>query len=200
MFRTRVLRATLTLLLLVTLPIVSGAQEVTPSVTVSDQPIEDGTVTVDMVVAAGPGWIVIHIDEDGSPGPVIGQAAVEEGENEDVEVEIDEDQATDTLHAMLHDDLGTVGTYEFPGADVPVQLNGEIVMEPFQVQAQETPTPAMTPEATPEATPAATPEETPEPGVLPETGGFTPWALILVAAGAVALFSGVALASVRRPH
>jgi hypothetical protein len=200
MFRTRVLRATLTLLLLVTLPIVSGAQEVTPSVTVSDQPIEDGTVTVDMVVAAGLGWIVIHIDEDGSPGPVIGQAAVEEGENEDVEVEIDEDQATDTLHAMLHDDLGTVGTYEFPGADVPVQLNGEIVMEPFQVQAQETPPPAMTPEATPEATPAATPEETPEPGVLPETGGFTPWALILVAAGAVALFSGVALASVRRPH
>jgi len=195
------MRATLVLLLLAALPIVVGAQEVTPGVTVSDQPIEDGTVTVDEVVAAGPGWIVIHADENGSPGQVMGWSAVEEGTNEDVVVEIEEDQATDTLHAMLHDDLGTVGTYEFPGADVPVQVEGEVVNVPFEVQAQETPTPEETPEATPEATAEATPEATPEePGVLPETGGFTPWALLLVAAGAVALFTGLTLSSVRRPR
>ena len=193
MVPTRVVRATLVLLHLAALPMVVGAQEVTPSVTVSDQPIEDGTVTVDEVVAAGPGWIVIHADADGSPGPVIGWSAVEEGTNEDVVVEIEEDQATDTSHAMLHDDLGTVGTYEVPGADVPVQVEGQVVNVPFEVQAQETPTPEETPEATPEATPE-------EPGVLPETGGFTPWALLLVAAGAAALFSGLVLSSERRPR
>ena len=213
MVRMRVLRATLVLLLLAALPIVAGAQEVNPSVTVSEQPIEDGTVTVDEVVAAGPGWIVIHADDNGSPGPDIGWTAVEEGTNTDVVVEIEEDQATDTLHAMLHDDLGTEGEYEFPGADVPVQVNGQVVNVTFEILAQETPTPEETPEATPEATPEETPAETPgatpgvtpeatpeEPGVLPETGGFTPWALMLVAAGAVALFGGLALSSQRRPR
>ena len=34
---------------------------------------------------------------------------------------------------MLHIDAGVIGTYEFPGADVPVTMNGEIVMMPFVV-------------------------------------------------------------------
>lgn len=197
MFRMRVLRATLVLLLLAALPIAVGAQEVTPSVTVSDQPVVDGTVTVDEVVSAGPGWIVIHADADGAPGPDIGHTAVEEGTNTDVVVEIDMAMATERLHAMLHDDLGVMGEYEFPGADAAVAVDGQVVNVPFQTLAQETPeaTPAMTPETTPEMTPEATPEE---PGVLPETGGFIPGALMLVAAGAAALLGGLALSSSRR--
>lgn len=94
-----------------------------------------------------------------------------------------------------------------------MQVNGQVVNVTFEILAQETPTPEETPEATPEATPEETPAETPgatpgvtpeatpeEPGVLPETGGFTPWALMLVAAGAVALFGGLALSSQRRPR
>lgn len=199
MLGTRVLRATLVLLLLAALPIAVIAQEVTPSVTVSDQPIVDGTVTVDEVVSAGQGWIVIHADADGAPGPDIGFAPVEEGTNTDVVVEIDADQAGDRLHAMLHDDLGVVGTYEFPGADAAVAVDGQVVNVPFAVLAQETPAPAETPAATPAVTPAMTPEATPEePGVLPETGGFASGALMLVAAGAAALFGGLALNSARR--
>jgi len=110
-----------------------SAQEVTPSVTVSDQAIEDAMVTVDSVVSDGQGWIVIHADEDGAPGAVIGQAAVSDGENTDVAVEIDVSQATETLHAMLHTDSGEMGMYEFPDADPPVEVDGEIVMEPFTV-------------------------------------------------------------------
>ena len=34
--------------------------QVTPSVTVEDQAIVDGTVTAASVVSDGPGWIVIH--------------------------------------------------------------------------------------------------------------------------------------------
>jgi len=113
-------------------PAVRG-QEVTPSVTVSDQRIENGTVTMDAVVSDGPGWIVIHIQEDGAPGAVIGHAAVSDGENTDVWVEIDVSQATDTLYAMLHTDTGEMGMYEFPDADPPVQVEGEIVLQPFIV-------------------------------------------------------------------
>lgn len=110
-------------------------QEVTPSVTVSDQPIENGTVTVDSVVSDGPGWIVIHSEADDAPGPSIGYAAVEDGENEDVVVEIDVDLATETLYAMLHADTDEIGVFEFPDADPPVEFEGEIVMQAFTVTA-----------------------------------------------------------------
>lgn len=106
-----------------------------PSVTTEDQSLGEGeTVTVPLVVAAEAGWIVIHTDQDGGPGPVIGQAPVEPGENENVEVTIAAAGATDTLHAMLHSDTGEAGVYEFPDADPPVQdAEGNVVMEPFAV-------------------------------------------------------------------
>lgn len=110
-----------------------NAQDMTPSVTVNDQPIEEGMVTVATVVSDGPGWIVIHADEEGAPGPVIGQAAVEDGENTDVMVEIDTEAATETLYAMLHEDSGEMGTYEFPEGDPPVQVEGEVVVQSFTI-------------------------------------------------------------------
>jgi plastocyanin len=103
-----------------------------PSVEVSDQEIRNGTVTVDRVYNPGLGWIVIHADEDGDPGPVIGYAAVMEV-SEDVTVDIEVENATERLHAMLHRDAGTVGEYEFPGDDQPVFVNDEIVNVPFRV-------------------------------------------------------------------
>ena len=109
------------------------AEEVTPSLSVSDQDATDGTVVVDSVTAAQAGWMVIHADDNGSPGPVIGHSAVEEGETSDVSVDIDLDAATETLYAMLHVDAGTMGTYEFPGDDTPVQVDGSIVVMPFTV-------------------------------------------------------------------
>lgn len=117
---------------LLIVPLAAG-QEVTPSVTVNDQAIEDGTVTVASVVSDGPGWIVIHIEEDDAPGPVIGFEAVADGENTDVVVEIDVDMATETLYAMLHADTGEEGVYEFPDADPPVQVEGEVVMQAFAI-------------------------------------------------------------------
>jgi plastocyanin len=102
-------------------------------VTASDQSAVNGTVTIDQVVAAQAGWIVIHIDSNGAPGPVIGFAPVAAGANPDVAVEIDLAQATPTLHAMLHLDAGTLGTYEFPGDDGPVRAGDAVVMVPFQL-------------------------------------------------------------------
>lgn len=105
----------------------------TPAVAVEDQNIAGGTVTVAEVISDGPGWIVIHAAAEGSPGPVLGYAAVADGTNQDVVVEIAADQATETLYAMLHADGGMVGSYEFPGADGPVMAGEQMVSPAFQV-------------------------------------------------------------------
>ena len=107
-------------------------EEMVPSVTVSDQDASGGKVTIEKVVADQAGWLVIHITRNGAPGPVIGQAPIAEGSNENVEVTIDLDQATQQLFAMLHLDGGTEGEYEFPGDDVPVFVDDVIVNVPFQ--------------------------------------------------------------------
>jgi len=104
-----------------------------PSVTASDQSAVNGTVTIDEVVAAQAGWIVIHIDANGAPGPVIGFSPVAAGANSAVAVEIDLEQATPTLYAMLHVDAGQLGTYEFPGDDGPERAGDAVVMVPFQL-------------------------------------------------------------------
>lgn len=110
-----------------------GCAKPTPSVSVSDQAIVNDTVTIAKVVSAGPGWLVVHKDVGGAPGPVIGYAAVKNGTNDNVVVKIDSHSGTPTLYAMLHIDAGKVGTYEFPGPDVPVMLDGKMVSPPFKV-------------------------------------------------------------------
>lgn len=144
---------------------VVAAQEMTPSVSVSDQAIEGGTVTVDKVVAAQAGWMVIHAEADGKPGPVIGYSAVAAGENTDVVVEIDTAQATATLFAMLHVDAGEMNKYEFPGSDGPAKVDEKVVVVPFAVTGL--------------------------PAMLPQTGGVpTAW-LGLAAAGLLLLLGGL---------
>ena len=111
-----------------------GMQGATPSVTVTDQALgDDGAVTVPQVTAAQDGWLVIHADNDGSPGAVIGHTAVGAGTTDDVSVDIDADMATQIVYAMLHVDAGETGTYEFPGADAPATVDGNVVVKPFML-------------------------------------------------------------------
>ena len=89
-------------------------------VRVEDQMLaDDSTFTVPYVLASKDGWIVIHATD--KTGTVIGYAPVKAGLNQGVKVTIsDKTLITDQVSAMLHIDAGTVGKYEFPGADVPV--------------------------------------------------------------------------------
>ncbi|MCL4860800.1 MAG: hypothetical protein KJZ93_15395 [Caldilineaceae bacterium] len=119
-------------LILCAVPVLVVAQDATDSVTVGDQESDGASVTIASVTAAAAGWIVIHLDADGRPGPVIGQSAVEAGENTDVVVALDPPLEEETaLWAMLHVDEGVVGEYEFPGPDGPVRDGEMIVMTPF---------------------------------------------------------------------
>lgn len=161
MTRRTVFSFVLLIVLLVTLPLAAFAQEAN-SVTVSDQEVMDGKVTVANVVSAGDGWMVIHKDQEGRPGPVIGWSAVTAGENANVVVELTEEiTAPTTLWAMLHVDEGTVGTYEFPGPDVPADADVPSFV----------------------ASPAAS-----TPTTLPTTGAdLTPWMTVVFAGLGLAL-------------
>ncbi len=181
-----------------------------PSVSVGDQSIAAGSVTVDEVVVAEPGWIVIHADAEGAPGPILGQSQLEWGSNSDIAVSIDASGATETLYAMLHSDRGTQGTFEFPdGADIPVSVGGQVVTPPFTVTeglpqtdegtTEEAPegTTEEAPEDTTEEAPEDTTEEAPDtsvdaPTTLPETGNQTnePLLITLSVMGLLALLGG----------
>ena len=130
-------RGTLAVVALMAAVALAGCQSMpdagTPSVTVGDQAVKDGSVTVATVVSKGPGWIVIHAQKDGKPGPVIGYAPVKDGVNRNVMAKVDASKATDVLYAMLHTDAGVVATYEFPGADVPVKAGDQVITPPFKM-------------------------------------------------------------------
>ncbi|NLX08775.1 MAG: hypothetical protein GXY36_03900 [Chloroflexi bacterium] len=122
------------LVLALALPAAAQDEAATPSVAVSDQVVLDGAVWIESAYSEGPGFVVIHTDGGGAPGPVIGHRALNPGWNYGFTVPIDAAAATPTLFAMLHADTGEVGVYEFgtvEGADGPVRVNDQVVTPSF---------------------------------------------------------------------
>jgi hypothetical protein len=92
------------------------------------------TVTARSILSEGLGWLVIHSDGGGSPGPVAGYAQVQPGINTNVVVELDPAMVTPVLFPMLHVDTGVEGEYEFgtvEGADGPVRVNDAVLTFPI---------------------------------------------------------------------
>lgn len=163
------------------------------AVSASDQDSDGSSVTVASVTAAVDGWMVIHADADGKPGPVLGHTAVPAGTTENVVVMLDPALTADAkLWAMLHIDEGALGTYEFPGPDAPVKDGDKIVMTPFMATVT---APA---EAATEA-PVADATEAPAPESMPATGSESNNLLLLAVVGFVLLgMGGLAVVSRRR--
>ncbi len=104
---------------------------------VADQSVLQNTVFVNYVMSDGPGWVVIHkANADGTPGEVLGYTHVADGEHENVEIRFDAEPEGELI-AMLHTDAEPVGTYDFPGADVPVRQADGIAMMAFEVYPQD---------------------------------------------------------------
>src|SRR5262245_31424313 len=95
---------------------VAPASAMTGSVSAADQTGDGKTLKVASVTIAGAsGFIAVHIDQGGAPGPVVGHVAVKEGTTAGVTVPLDSAQKTGKFWPMLHVDKGVAGTYEFPG-------------------------------------------------------------------------------------
>lgn len=121
-------------------------EEVMPSgsITVMDQQLDNGTLTIGNVEMSQDGWVVIHRD-NGNGGPMVPEiisepVMVDAGETSDVTVQLKdgvEIEDGDTLWAMLHTDDGEIGVYEFDGSnglDAPIMTEGgAIVTESFTV-------------------------------------------------------------------
>lgn len=102
-----------------------------PFILVEYQGTQYGSISVKQVNAKAKGWIVIHRVENGKPGAVAGYAAVKEGENKNIVVNLTGIDKNQDLIAVLHVDAGRRDIFEYPGADVPVTVNGQTVMRKF---------------------------------------------------------------------
>jgi hypothetical protein len=104
--------------------------DITGSLDASDQSSDGKSLTVSKVSIKGSGgFIAIHQDAGGQPGPVVGHVAIPEGDSSNVVVTLDSPVTTGAFWPMLHLDAGTKGTYEFPGPDAPVKSGSDIVMK-----------------------------------------------------------------------
>jgi len=113
-----------------------GPQNGSPSVEVTNQVSVNGEVMVASAYSAGPGFIVIHADDNGSIGESVGQRALDSGWNYNISVPVNTMAATPTFYAMLHADTGEIGVYEFgavEGADEPVSMDEDIIAPSFAV-------------------------------------------------------------------
>lgn len=108
---------------------------VTGSLDAADQTSDGESVTIAAVEIQSPngGWIALHQDADGKPGPVEHVVAVPAGASTDVVLPTPGGITTGAYWPMLHVDDGAAGTYEFPGADVPVTDGGKPVMKQITV-------------------------------------------------------------------
>jgi hypothetical protein len=97
----------------------------------ASQPVRDGVLTVDNVLAPDDSWVVVHLDMDGKPGMRVGVAHVTAGTHASVTVRLDPGVTlTDKVLVALHADRGVRGAFEFDmkrfdsSPDKPYFVNG----------------------------------------------------------------------------
>ena len=99
----------------------------TPSLVLTDQPGGD-SVLITALTLDQAGYVVVHKDNDGKPGPVIGVSElIQPGVYRNYRVDIDVNQAGAAVFPMLHYDNGD-GVYEFPGPDGPVTVESKVLV------------------------------------------------------------------------
>ena len=98
-----------------------------PSALTADAQESDGTtIVVATVTLPSAGFIAIHGDADGAPGPVVGHSELlPAGDSADVTVTLDEPLTeSGTLHPMVHIDINDNGVYEFFPPDETIDAPG----------------------------------------------------------------------------
>lgn len=117
----------------------SGPAAATGTLKAANQTSDGKSVTVATVnldAAGKGGWIALHADANGKPGPVKYFVAVPDGASSKVAIPTPEGIPSGDYWPMLHVDDSAVGTYEFPKvakADLPAMDNGMVVMQKITV-------------------------------------------------------------------
>jgi len=86
-------------------------------------------LTVYTVTSDRPAWVVFHADQDGLPGAILRYIIVGTGTHSIAKVENAEEISSDQIHVMLHQDLGRLSVFEFPGSDGPLYVENQIINE-----------------------------------------------------------------------
>ena len=106
-----------------------GGEKVTKSeISVSDQRLEGNILSIGEVALDKSGFVVVHKDDGGKPGEVIGNSELISGRESDVKVEINSNKAGSRVFVMLHYDNGD-GEYTSLDEDKPVVLDGNVVVK-----------------------------------------------------------------------
>ena len=114
------------------------------SVIATDQP-SGNTVTVSQVHLAAPGFVVIHDDNNGAPGAIIGfSGLLQAGDSNQVLVKLSKAVLDGTkLYAMLHNDTDGNGKFD-AAVDMPVQsVQGGPIEGWFNISADASANPAV---------------------------------------------------------
>lgn len=108
-----------------------------PSLVMEDGPLaEDGSLHIEKALIDAAGWLAIHSDNNGAPGPVIATFQLHPGANWHLEIPVDPAQAGARVFPMLHYDTGAAGIYEFgtvEGADGPVFVGENVIVAPLNI-------------------------------------------------------------------
>jgi hypothetical protein len=114
----------------------SGAPQDGVDAALIDAPdrVGDGTALTipEATLKGGKGWLAVRAADGGRPGAVLGHAALKEGKNSGVRVQLDRPvNRSQKLYAMIHADDPGDGNYTFPDGDPPVLREGEMAVEPL---------------------------------------------------------------------
>lgn len=108
-------------------------------VSVDSQVSADGTIQIELAVLVTDGFVVLHTDQDGQPGEVVGHAGIDGYIGSDIAVEIDQEFWTGqsgniTLWAVMHRDTGD-GSFDSDD-DPPLRKSesDELVADRFVVR------------------------------------------------------------------
>jgi hypothetical protein len=109
-----------------------------PSITASNQVVNENSVVIDEINAAVDGWIVIHANNEGAPGAVLGQTFVEAGINTNIAVDLGDAvfAGDELLFPMLHIESPADGEYGFPdNGDGPEVFGEDVVVVSMETTA-----------------------------------------------------------------
>jgi len=87
------------------------------------------------VFTGSKGWVAIHSDANGAPGPVIGVSKLlDSGTSTDITVTLDKPlTASAKVFPMLHLEDNNNTTYDFPNGDAPAKVGADVIVLPIEI-------------------------------------------------------------------